>query len=196
MSSSKIDISNQALLLLGAAPIVSFDDNTVESNTLRVLYGPAKKQILRSYDWNCANNTVRLAELSDPPVDTRWSHAFSVPEDYIRILEVIQVGDGTTRNIGAPVEYEVAGRKVFTNCSNVAARYIADIDEPLLDSHVEMALVARLALDLSYALTASNTRESNLNSLYEIKLNEARTTDAQERSHKKFRIDTLQIARG
>lgn len=195
MSSDK-DIANQALLMIGSESIVSFDDGTVEANACKVLYEPCKKQLLRSYDWNCANATDRLAQLATPPVDTRWSYTFAIPDNALRILEVIEVGDVNNKGSGEPVKFEVARRTILTNCQHVAARYIDNIAEPYLDSHVEMALVARLALDLSYTLTASNTRESNLATLAERKLEEARTTDSLERTHKFLRIDTLQNARG
>lgn len=189
--SSSVDISNQALLLNGAAPIVSFEDKTIEANALKVLYGPAKQQLLRAYDWNCANKTVTLATLDEVPVDPDWCCAHSLPKDCLRLLEIIELGGHYHRR----VEWAVAGKTVLTRVKKVAARYIYDVPEPLLDAHVEMALAAKLALDLSYALTASSGRESNLSALYENKLNEARTTDAQERSHQVTRVDTLMHAR-
>ena len=61
--SSQVDIANQALIQLGALPIVSFMDESVEAQAVRVVYDPAKQQILRSYDWNCAAKSASLANL-------------------------------------------------------------------------------------------------------------------------------------
>ena len=189
--SSAVDISNQALLILGASPIVSFEDETLEANALKVLYGPAKKHLLRAYDWNCANKTATLALLDEQPIQPHWTSLHAWPDDALRILEVIEFGHPTYRR----VEWEVEGRRIYTRSNNVAARYIADVPEPMLDPHVESALAGKLALDLSYTLTSDNSRESNVASLYASRLDEARTTDSQERSSRRFRIDTLLHAR-
>ena len=79
--SAPVDIANQALMMLGASPIVSFDDGTVEANSMQVAYRPAKEQVLRSYPWRCASKSATLAQLADKPVDPRWEFAFSLPED-------------------------------------------------------------------------------------------------------------------
>lgn len=189
--SSPVDLSNQALLMLGASPIVSFSDGTVEANALSVIYTPAKHQVLRSYPWRCATKTVKLAQLADAPVDPRWQFAFAVPEKSLRIIDIIVAQNQFARK----PEWTVEGKTVLTDIDNVVANYIEDLDEPLMDVHVQMALVAKLAADLSYTLTASNTRVGDLHTLYEQKLNEARTTDRQEATHKVFKITGLATVR-
>ena len=190
--SSQVDIANQALMMLGASPIVSFMDESVEAEAVRVLYNPAKQQILRSYDWNCASKSATLALLSDPPIDPKWKFRFSLPDDCIRVLEIFQATSGTGAMWG---DFSVETGTLLARIDNVACRYIYDVEEPDLDPHVEMAFVARLAVDLSYPLTASSSREGNLVEIAERKLDEARTTDSQERTSKHIQINTLQHAR-
>lgn len=189
--SDPVSIGNQALLMLGSAPIVSFDDGSVEANALKVLYYPAKEQVLRSYPWRCATVTETLAKLADAPVDPRWEFAFAVPEKSLRILDVVVAEN----RFSGQLAWTVEGQKVLTNVDNIAVNYIKNIDEPDLDSHVEMALVAKVAADIAYTLTASNGRVGDLHTLYDQKLNEARTTDRQEASHKVFQIDQLAAVR-
>ena len=177
--------------MLVAKPIDSFYDGQVEANALQVLYGPAKGQVLRSYPWRCASKTVTLATLADQPVNPDWAFAHAWPEDAIRIVKVFEL----QYPHNPEPEWVVEGRTILTKTDNVAAQYIYDTPEPHLDVHVEMALAAKLALDMSYTLTASNTRESNLYSMFQEKMQEARTTDRQEGSHVKFRIDTLSRVR-
>ena len=188
--SSSVDISNQALLMLGAQPIVSFDDQTVEANALQVLYEPAKAQVLRSYPWRCATKNATLAQLAGDPIPPEWSYAFALPDDSLRILGVYSLDQ-----VRSEAAWTLEGRSILTRQANVAARYVYDIEEPLLDGHVEMALAAKLALDLSYTLTGSNNRETAMYQLYDQKLNEARVTDRQEASHRKFRIEQLDTVR-
>jgi hypothetical protein len=188
--SSSVDICNQALLMLGSLPIISFDDESVEASTCKTLYPTAKKQVLRSFPWRCATKTERLARLSKTPENPDWQYMFAQPDDALRILRVVQVGD-----LGGEIAWVVEGQNVLTNHANIVAEVIWNLSEPQLDVHVEMALVARLAMDLSYTLTASQNREASLYQLYNEKLNEARITDRQEASHRKFRIDTLDRVR-
>jgi hypothetical protein len=189
--SSAVDIANQALLMLGARPIVSFEDDTTEANALKVLYPASKGQVLRAYPWRCATKTATLATLADPPVNTEWTHAQAVPEDSIRIIRVIEAA---YPNNPSP-DWTVEGRTVLTKIANVVCEYIYDVPEPQMDFHVQMALAAKVAVDLSYTLTASGPRESQLAQMFEAKLEEARTTDRQEASHKTFTIDQLTTVR-
>jgi hypothetical protein len=189
--SSAVDISNQALVMLGASPIVSFEDKTIEANALKVVYGPAKEQILRSYPWRCAMKTATLAQLEDAPISPDWAFAWAWPEDAIRIVRIFE---GQYPHNEWP-EWEVRGRHIYTKRAGVIAEYVYDVPEPYLDAHVEMALAAKIAVDLSYTLTASNAREQGLNSLFQLKIQEARTTDRQEASHKRFYIDKLSRVR-
>jgi hypothetical protein len=189
--SSSVDICNQALLMLGSLPIISFDDESVEASACKTLYPTAKKQLLRSYPWRCATTVEKLAQLAEEPTDPAWRYAFAVPENTVRTIEILGLGHPQ----GPPIPWVLEGKKILSNNENIAARIIKEISEPDLDVHVEMALVARMALDLSYTLTASQNRETSLYQQYMEKLNEARTTDRQEASHKKFRIDTLDRVR-
>ena len=189
--SSSVDISNQALIMLGASPIVSFEDKTIEANALKIVYGPAKDQVLRSYPWRCATKTVTLAQLEEEPVSPEWNYAFAWPKDCIRVIRVYEEQDP---NNPWP-EWQVEGKTILTKKANIVAEYIFDVAEPYMDAHVEMALAAKLAMDLSYTLTASNAREGSLSQLFQLKLQEARTTDRQEASHKKIYIDQLSRVR-
>jgi hypothetical protein len=175
--------------MLGASPIVSLEDGSTEANALKTLYEPAKKNVLRSYPWRCATKTATLALLDETPVDPSWDYAYSVPNDSIRVLAVKQPLSPVT------IEWTIEGKKILTNETGAIANYIFNVTESQLDAHVEMALSAKLALDLSYTLTASNTREGNMFEMYEQKLNEARTTDRQEASSKVFVIDRLAAVR-
>jgi hypothetical protein len=192
--SSKVDIANQALALLGALPIVSLDDDTTEANLMKTMYEPTKQQLLRSYPWRCATRTATLAKLADAPVNTYWEFQFTWPEDAIHMLRVYSLEYPHNLN-NMTDEWESVRRTVLTHKDNVAADYIYDIPEPDMDAHVSMVLAAQLAMDCSYALVGSGGRETQLVQLYDRKLQEARTTDRQEASHKTFRIDTLSIGR-
>jgi hypothetical protein len=188
---SPVDIANQALIILGEKQIVSFDDGTTAANIMSVMYEPVKRNVLRMHEWGCATRVSRLALLQDAPVDPYWHFAYAKPDETIRIIDVFS--DGICRYNRR--EWQVEEDVIVSRIGNAIARYTYDIPEPKLDAHVEALLVARLALDTAYSITASNTREGNLTALYKEKLMEARTTDNLEGSHEYLRTDTLQNAR-
>jgi len=185
--SSQVDIANQALTKLGALPIVNFNDDTTEANVISTNYDSIKKSVLRSFPWRCATKTTTLALLNVEDAESFWSHTFAWPEDALRIENIIVNSPVYFK----PVPWEARGRTVVTRQADIVAIYISDIEEPELDAHVEQVLVSHLAKDLCYAITGSNTREQNLNAIYDRMLMEAKTTDRQEASHKTFFIDTL-----
>ena len=192
--SSAVDICNQALLMLGSLPIISFDDETVESSSCKTLYPTAKAQVLRSYPWRCATVVETLALRAESPVDPSWQYSFAIPDDSLRVLEILQVTD-SNKTVAYRPPWAVEGKSLMCNDTNIAARYIKNIAEPQLDVHVEMALVGRIAVDLSYTLTASSSREAQLQQMFDLKLNEARITDRQEASHTSFKINKLDAVR-
>jgi hypothetical protein len=189
--SSAVDIVNQALLQLGSTQIISFDDELVEASAAKALYPTAKKQVLRSYPWRCATANERLALSAKAPIDPAWEYQHAIPDDSIRIIQVMSVAD----SVGFHPSWVIEGEFIMSNEKNISAKYIRNISEPKLDAHVEMAIIARVAFDMCYTLTASQSLQTSLYQLYEAKLNEARITDRQEGSHKKFQIDALDVVR-
>ena len=187
--SSQVDIANQALVMLGEKKIISFDDETQVASAVKTMYAPCKSFVLRSYDWNCSVKTVVPAMLNETPLG--WDYAFAWPEDALRVIDVIDPNQPYQSNM----EWEIEGKKIYTDVKNPYIRATFIVSEPELDAHVERTLVMALARDLSYAITADNGREQNMDALFEKALMEAKTTDAQERSHKVFRIDQLSRVR-
>ena len=193
--SSSVDIANQALMMVGSKPIVSFEDNTTEANIMATAYQQTKASVLRMHEWGCSTKVETLALLEAAPTDTYWHYAYAMPKQAIRITDVFTNGIDYYNRREWQVEVQDESKVIVSRIPNAIARFTYDVPESRLDAHVEALLVARLAFDFAYALTGSNTRESNLGSIYMERLKEARTTDNLEGSHTGFRIDTLQNVR-
>jgi len=184
---SAIDISNQALVLLGASPIVSFDDETTEANVLKIMYETSKAQFLRDYPWRAATKYATLAKSTEKPLDPDWDHIFAWPDDAVRILKIV----GSNYPNDPMPKWKSVGNEIYSRTDSISAEYVYDIPEPQMDSLMSGALADRIAMDLSYTITGSNTRESNMAGRYERKIEEARLVDRQEATHVNFRISTL-----
>ena len=84
---SPLEICNKALRLLGRSPIASFDDDTIEAFVMKTMYEPAKQQVLRSYEWNCAKREED-ALISDTPNYAEFDFQFPWPVDCLRVLDI------------------------------------------------------------------------------------------------------------
>ena len=190
---SAIDIANQALSLLGADRIQSFEDGDVNADVMATFYEQTKHSLLRSYPWNCAERVVRLQELDEEMLTSEYQHVYQLPLDNLRLLKIWSTGGPagfgvSTYNIGygrypsddSDYKFAVRGKTVYTNSKPAIAVYVADLNEGDMDSQMVQTLVYQLAVQACYGITQSNAREKMLSERAAGMLGEARTTDALE----------------
>jgi len=188
--SDAVSVVNQALLAVGADPITTFGDETTESKVAAVRYAPIKRAFLRSYPWNCATRRVALTEYPTPPI-SGFDKQFNLPPNSVRILQVWAGDMQPEAYRNGERAYSIEGSKLLINETAVSVVYVEDIPEAEFDSHVEEALVAKLAFEFSYTFVASNTTQQQFSVISEAKLQEARTTDSLENPATILRIDGL-----
>mgnify|MGYP001815549406 CR=1 FL=1 len=192
--SSAVDIANNALTRLGADRIISFADETTEARTMSTIYEQTKAALLRSYPWNCAVKRAKLAQLADAPVN-EYPFQYAVPEGCLRILDVWSGDYKTTRQGDGQRAWVLEGKTILSHDENIIVKYVDNISESEMDIHVEEVLIAKLAMEASYTLQASVGNQTTMTSLYQMKLEEARTVDNLETSHTTFDISTLRAVR-
>jgi hypothetical protein len=178
---SMVAICNRALDMLGAEPVTSLADNTKAARLCARNFEPVRDAVLRAYPWNVAIRRASLAALAETPA---WGYArqFPLPEGpspelCLRLLAIDGEVDFGTR-------YTIEGRRVLSNePAPLNVLYIARIEDPSqLDPMLHDVIATRLAADLSYSMTASAALGQSLMEIYQMKLAEARITDAQEGS--------------
>lgn len=102
---SQLDISNRALLAVGARAQISSlypSDGSVEADTIQVLWNPTFEQLARSARWNCLRNQVTLSLVSAaqgtpenpsgtsyPLPPTPWLYAYAYPSDCLDVQYVV-----------------------------------------------------------------------------------------------------------
>ena len=184
---SKVDLANEALLLLGANTITSFTDNDSNAVLVNRFYESERDALLRSHRWSCAITTANLASLADTPI-IDWEFKFTLPTDpyCLRVLDVRTVtGD-------IKLEFEVQGRELHTEETAVDITYIKRLDDATqFDALLYQALVFRLAWKLSYPITRSNPVMQQMASMYDAVVRDARTIDSQEGTPEIIETDTL-----
>ena len=95
-----VDICNKALALLGQGPIASLDDQTVQAVVMKAWYEPAKRQVLRMYEWNCAKREEDGVVDESGPNNDCWDYMFQHPTDAIRIIELVEAKEVTSTHVG------------------------------------------------------------------------------------------------
>ena len=166
-----VDICNDALNHLGAEYITSLAE---ESKTARVCshqYPLARDFMLRTYVWNFAL-TRQLLTYSQLVGDV---YMYNLPADCIRINKLLSGG------AFASPRYKVEGRQLFTNAETVTLSYISkSVSEGLYDVAFNKAVAARLAADMCFNITQSNSLQGSLYALADNIAKDARSTDSME----------------
>ena len=184
---SKVDLANEALLLLGANTITSFTDNDSNAVLVNRFYDSERDALLRSHRWNCAVTTANLASLADTPI-IDWEFKFTLPTDpyCLRVLDVRTVtGD-------IKLDFAIQGRELLTEESAIDITYIQRLEDTMLyDSLLYQALVFRMAWKLAFPVTRSNTVMQQMAQLYDAIVRDARAVDSQEGTPETIETDAL-----
>lgn len=170
MATTFVEIANRAITYLGGETITSLDDDTKEGRACKRLYEQTRDQLLRDHPWNFAIKRASLAANTTAPV-FEYTNAFDWPDKCLRIIEV-----NTTE------EWAVEGQQIVTDAAApLEIVYIERVTDPnLFDAKFIEAYSLRLAADIAYDITASQTVASNAETKYASLLQEARLIDAQE----------------
>ncbi len=115
-----VSICADALILLGAEPISSFNDGTDESNACDRLYPDTRDSTLVMYPWSFNTKKIQLARLLTAPTSV-WRYAYQLPGD--RLAGPRAVYDSASP--GAPVrkDWEIQGDQLLTNLEYVFIDY-------------------------------------------------------------------------
>lgn len=171
MAVSEASICNKALTFLGANRISSLDEDSLEAKLCKEHYADVRDDLLRSHPWKFALARVELAKIATAPA-FGWDCQFQLPNDCLRVVEL----DGQEAD-----NWTVEGTTLLTNVTVAKIKYIKRVTVTVqFDSVFTTVLALDLGILLSYALTTSQGIRSDLVSLREAKIKEARTFSAQE----------------
>lgn len=155
MATTDVDICARALILLGADPIQSFDDETDEASTCGNLYGTVKEFVLSKYPWRFTVEKRQLARESASP-QTRWKYQFKLPSDRLQdgpIAVYNDDGEGA-RPIA---NYEIAGTVLYADDTKIYIDYQTKVDEGGWPPYFVHLMVHAVAAHLANAITDQTT---------------------------------------
>jgi hypothetical protein len=147
-----VQIANMALLHLGAAPIVSFDQASPPANAVKTAWDMVRDECQRGHRWNFAKLLgVGLSEVVDS-LGSLWQ----LPADCLRVLRINDV------DAGQNAAGEIAGRRIKLQATEVEIDYIrrvTDTEEwdPSFVSYFSFMLAAVVAPGLTASSASADS---------------------------------------
>ena len=188
MPVTDIEICSMSLLKLGATPIASFAEETVEAELARSLYEPILRALIVSHPWGFSLAVADLASATEPPVDG-FKCAYLLPSD---LLRTISASGGIQKN-GV---YRIVGDRLLSDDQEISLTYQQRSDASLFPPHFVQALAAKLAAEFCLPLTESSTRAEVLQRVANAEIKLARLVDSQQSTARAVEDYTLIEVRG
>ena len=185
---TKVSICNRALNSLGVkARIASLSEDTEAARKCALVIDDVIEEVLRAYNWNCATARAALARASGTPAfGYDYRYALPAGPDPPYCLRVISI-----ENEDEFSDYKIEGRQLLSNETTVKILYVKRVEDMNeLDTLCRSAIAARLAAEIGFSLTNSNSLQEAMWSLYAGKMQEAREIDAQEGSAGKWESES------
>lgn len=166
---SQVEISNAAIIAVGADIISSLNEQTPEAISINAIWDQIRKTLLRANAWNFCVKRIELAQSAVPP-NFNYEFRFALPSDNLRVIEVY-----TDDN------YKIENGFIVTNSPTCHLKYIADIkDVNQWTSDFCDVMSARIAAEISYAITKDRGLTQALWQVYSSKLQSAIWIDGSE----------------
>jgi len=198
---NRVDIINGALIKLGTATIASPDESSQSARTAKAVYDRVARSEMRRHPWSFALSRATLPALSTPPA-FGFLYQYQQPDDFLRLYEVANDAAGSSgfRDfIFWPTDtYAIEGNAILTDyAAPLQIRYVADMSEQegTWDAAFCEAMVIRLAQEMCFTITKSQTREDGLIKMYKSAIFEARRVNAIELPNRMPMDDTWMQAR-
>ena len=150
-----ISICSDALIMLGAKAITSFNDGTDESSTCDRLYGDIRDSTLATYPWTFSFKKIQLAQLLTNPTSV-WKYQYQLPGDKISNPRAVY----NSANPGSPVQkdWEIQGDVLMTNLTSVYIDYQYSLGEFAMPQYFVQLLKYMMAWHLAMPITEQSDK--------------------------------------
>lgn len=147
---SGLSICSDALIMLGARPISSFNEGTDEANVADRLYADVRDQALIIYPWSFSFKKLQLARLVTTPVN-EWKYEYQLPGDGIGPPR--RVYNSSSTNIVPISAYELMGDKLLTNEERIYVEYQYSVPEYAMPTYFVQLLKYMMAWHMALPIT-------------------------------------------
>lgn len=172
MAGSEVDICNQALALLGADEIRSFEESNKRSRMCKKFYDFNRDYLLSRFDWPFARDFETLQELDVSTEDVpEGEKAFQLPSDCRTPRDVHPPGSSTV--------WRIVGDRLFTTLSSVGLYYTKqETNFAVFSDTFASVLALKIAVSMCGSLTQDKELAKTLYGQYLQELREAQESDA------------------
>lgn len=144
-----ISICSRALIMLGEKPISSFDERRSTAQICANIYPGLKATILSAHPWRFAMQKKKLSRETTAPIN-EWKYSHIIPPESLS-GGVHAVFNDETYSM-AVNEFEIFGRRVYSNYEEIWCDYKANVDESQWPEHFANLMVYALAADIAFAV--------------------------------------------
>lgn len=145
-----LSICSDALLMLGAKPISSFNEGTDEASVANRLYHDLRNQALVIYPWSFSFKKLKLARLITTPTN-EFKYEYQLPGD--RLAAPRAVYDTSATNIPPVKDYRIMGDKVLCDYEEVWIDYQYAVPEYAMPTYFVQYLKYLMAWHLALPIT-------------------------------------------
>lgn len=165
-------VCNMALIKLGADPITSLSQDTKNARLCNAVFEMLRNKVLEDHPWGFATKTVTLASIVGTPL-MDWTYQFQLPSDFLKMV----------RGEDWKQEFDTLDGYLHANDDPIIIKYIFECTNSGLWSYAfANCLSWRVAAEIAYAITKSNTVATTMMAGYEMDLKSARYNDAHKKS--------------
>lgn len=145
-----VSICSDALILIGAKPISSFNDGTDEASVCDRLYPDIRDSTLVMYPWSFATKKIGLAQLLTAPTNV-WKYAYQLPGD--RLAGPRAVYDTAAVGAYPRKDWEIQGDNLLCNLDAVYIDYQYSVGEYAMPKYFVQLLKYMTAWHIAEAIT-------------------------------------------
>jgi hypothetical protein len=179
---SAVSISNMALVKLGQEPISALSQDTKNARLCNAVFATCRNEVLEGHPWAFATKTVELASVVVEDTMSEYSYVYQLPADFLKMI----------RGEDWKQEFEIRDAYLMANEEPLFIKYIwENTNTGTWSASFAQCLSWRIAAEISYAVTKSNTVATSMMAGYAMSLKEARYNDAHKRSPEKPVIDSF-----
>jgi hypothetical protein len=147
---TSLSICSDALLMLGAKPISSFDEGTDEASVANRLYPDIRDQALLMYPWSFSFKKTSIARLITTPTN-EYRYEYQLPGD--RLTSPRAIYDSNATGIPPRKEYRIIGDKLLTDYEQVYIDYQYAVPEYDMPSYFVQLLKYMMSWHLALPIT-------------------------------------------
>jgi len=152
-----VSICSDALIMLGAKAITSFNDGTDESSVCDRLYPDIRDSTLMMYPWSFSMKKIALARLVTTPTSF-WKYEYQLPGD--RLGNPHSVRDSAAIGNFISAEWEIQGDKLLTNLEAVYIDYQYQTPEFAMPQYFVQLLKYQVAWHIAEPITEQSEKTS------------------------------------